>query len=294
MNSMHKTMRTAGDLILEYAQSLDARQRGEKHHSPSGFADLDKQFGAWLHAGHLIIVAGRPAMGKSVFAQQLAENIAEQQRTAIIFTLEMSGYEIIERSLSRRSRVSIQSLKTAELVGDELSRVVDSFVHVSRLPLLIDDASLDVTSLVEKTKNTAAALEKKELPPLGCIVIDYLQLVGAKAANRTLEIGKITSSLKKLAKELSVPVIALSQLNRGVENRTEKRPSLADLRESGNIEQDADLVLLIYRDDYYNKDSEFAGTAEIIAAKNRHGSNGFVRLVFCGENVEFRDRDYVY
>ncbi len=285
-----KTMRLAKELAMEYMVGLQNRVGGEKHYIPSKFVDLDKTFQGWLHEGHLIIIAGRPAMGKSAFAQQIAEQVAEQERTVIFFTLEMGALEITERAIARRSGVPVPYLKTAEQIEDnQWAKICRGFEEFLPLPLLVDDSSFDIAGLIHKAKAATNALQKSELPPLGAIVIDYLQLISAKGANRTLEIGQITSALKQLSKELSVPVIALSQLNRGVEGRTEKRPNLSDLRESGNIEQDADMVIFIYRDDYYNPDSEDAGIAEIIVAKNRHGTTGRIKLVFVGERVMFGD-----
>jgi replicative DNA helicase len=153
----------------------------------------------------------------------------------------------------------------------------------------VDDGSFDIAALVNKTKAAAAGLDRAGLPPLGLIVVDYLQLVSAKAANRTLEVGQVTNNLKRLAKELAVPVLALSQLNRAVEQRQDRRPTLSDLRESGQIEQDADLVLFLYRDEYYDENSADKGIAEVIAAKNRHGTTGTVKLAFVGERVAFGD-----
>lgn len=289
MEKKPKTMRLAKDLAIEYIDSLDARQRGEKHFLQSGLKTLDKKIPGWLHEGHLVIVAGRPSMGKSAFAQQIAEFVAEQ-RTAIFFTLEMSSYEITERAISRRSGVPIPTLKTADKVSkDDWEAISRAFVQFSELSLLVDDASFDIASIVHKSKAAAQHVEKAGLPALGCIVIDYVQLVQAKAANRTLEVGQVTNSLKKLAKDLSVPVIALSQLNRGVEGRPNKRPTLADLRESGQIEQDADIVLFLYRDEYYHDDSADKGIAEVIAAKNRHGPTGVVKLAFVSERLMFGD-----
>jgi replicative DNA helicase len=284
-----KTMRLAQDIASDYLKSLDSRQNGAKHYLSSGFATLDKQMPGWLHEGHLVIIASRPAMGKSAFAQQIAEAVAAQQRTAILFTLEMSSYEISERALSRRSGIPVPQLKTAVMSVEDWRRLADAFSQFGPLPLLIDDASFDIAALVSKTHAAVANLAKEKLPPLGCIVVDYLQLVGAKAANRTLEVGQVTSSLKRLAKELAVPVVALSQLNRAVENRSDKRPTLSDLRESGQIEQDADLVLFLYRDDYYDEKSPDKGIAEVIAAKNRHGTTGTAKLTFVGERIMFGD-----
>lgn len=283
-----KTMRLVNGLATEYLDALEARCNGTKQYLPSGFQSLDRRLPGWLHEGHLIVVAGRPAMGKSAFVQQVAEAVAAQQRTVIFFTLEMSAYELTERALARRAGLSIPALKTAEdLTDDDWRRLTGALTRFSPLPLLIDDASFDIAALLNKTQAAVANLAQAGLPPLGCVVVDYLQLVSAKAANRSLEIGQITGHLKRLAKQLAVPVIALSQLNRAVEGRPDKRPTLSDLRESGQIEQDADLVLFLYRDEYYDENSPEKGIAEVIAAKNRHGSTGTVKLAFISERVMF-------
>ena len=284
-----KSMKLAQELASTYLQSLDALLNGEKHHIASPFADLDKTIPAWLHEGHLIVVAGRPAMGKSVFAQMIAEHVAGQGKTALLYTLEMSSYEITERAVSRRSGIPIPDLKTIEKIAErDWPRITAAIAEFEVLPLLVDDGSFDIGELVHKSKAAAAGLAKSNLPPLGCIVLDYLQLVVAKAANRNLEITLVTSALKRLAKELAVPVIALSQLNRSVEGRPDRRPTLSDLRESGAIEQDADLVLFLYRDEYYTRDACVEkGVAEVIVAKNRHGATGTAKLAFIGERVMF-------
>lgn len=293
MDKQPKTMRLAKEIAADYLKSLDARFNGEKHYIPSGFRTLDKQLPAWLHEGHLIVVAGRPAMGKSAFAQQVAENIAGQQQTVIMYTLEMSGYEIAERSMCRHAGIPIPTLKTAEgLTNQDWERLSHAVTDFAALPFLIDDATFAIDEIINKTKAASAGLAKAELPPLGCVVVDYIQLVSARAANRTLEVGQVTSKLKQLAKELAVPVVALSQLNRGVEGRPDRRPTMADLRESGNIEQDADLIMFLYRDEYYNPDSPDKGIAELIVPKNRHGAIGSAKLAFSGAQVRFGDLAY--
>lgn len=283
-----KTVFVARDLVQNYIACLEALRRGEKRHLNSGFSDLDQRLPAWLHDGHLIVVAGRPSMGKSTFAQQLGENIAERGRTTLMFTLEMTGHEIAERSLSRRSGVPVPVLKTGENIDarwNEIARAVGEFVQ---LPYMVDDTSYELEVILRKARQVAATLNGEGFPPLGCIIVDYLQLVAAEAANRNLEVGAVASALKRLAKELCIPVIALAQLNRSVEGRVDKRPTLADLRESGQIEQDADLVLFLYRDDYYHKEkSEDPGVAEVIAAKNRHGATDTIRLAFIPERLLF-------
>lgn len=294
MDKRPKTMRLSKHVAADYLAALDARVTGQKHHIPSGFPSLDRQLPAWLHQGHLIVIAGRPAMGKSAFCQQIVENVASEKRTTIMFTLEMSSYEITERAMSRRTGIPIPTLKTANgLANRDWERLTNAYAELSLLPFLIDDSTFEIDEIVAKTHAASADLAKADLPPLGCVAIDYIQLVAAQAANRTLEVGQVTNKLKRLAKELSVPVVALSQLNRAAENRNDRRPTLADLRESGNIEQDADLVLFLYRDEYYNPDSSEKGVAEIIAAKNRHGATVTTKLAFSGEQVRFGELPYV-
>lgn len=228
-------------------------------------------------------------MGKTAFSQQIAEFIA-QERTTLFFSLEMSGHEITERAISRRSGVPITRLTTnTALNNDEWDELTNAFTTFSRLNLLIDDGSFEINEIVNKAKAAGASLEKAGMPPLGCIVVDYIQLIGCKAANRTLEVGQITRALKLLAKSLEVPVIALSQLNRGVEGRIDKRPELSDLRESGSIEQDADLIIFLYRDEYYNENSSDKGISEAISRKNRHGPTNTTKLAFSGEKIKFGD-----
>jgi len=288
-----KTMKLAKDLAEDYIDQLEAKITGQRHYTPSGFTQVDKKLGGWMHEGHLVVIAGRPAMGKSAFAQQLVESVAAQGKTAIMYTLEMSGYEITERSVSRRSGVPIPKLKTGEdMTESEKDSVMESLREFRHLPFLVDDASFGIEQLIEKTIAVQNGLAAKGLPPLGVIAVDYLQLVTAGGSNRTLEIGQVTGGLKRLAKDLKVPVLALSQLNRAVENKTDKRPGLSDLRESGNIEQDADMVLFLYRDEYYNENSEDKGIAEVICGKNRHGATGTVKLAFVGERVMFSDLAY--
>lgn len=286
-----RPMRQARELAADYLTGFDALLLGQKKHMDSGFTTVDRQIPGWLHEGHLIIVAGRPAMGKSAFAQQVCEAVATQDKATILFSLEMSCKEITERSVARRARVSIPKLKTGEGVTPADRVAVNTALEsYSGLPFFVDDTTFDIAEMVTKTKAEAAGFLKKGLPRLGCVVVDYLQLAQAKGANRNLEIGQITGALKRLAKELSVPVLALSQLNRAVEGRTDRRPTLSDLRDSGNIEQDADLVLYVYRDDYYDPVSADKGLAEIGTLKNRHGATGIAKLAFKGEHVTFSDR----
>lgn len=285
-----KTMIRAKDLIVSYVNHLDEQQAGVKNYVDSGFADLDTNLPGWLHDGRLIVIAGRPGMGKTAFSQQIAEFVATE-KTTLFFSLEMSCHEITERSVSRRSGVPITKLttNTTNLNNGEWDELTKALATFSKLHLLVDDGTFEINEIVTKAKTAEASLEKAGMPPLGCIVVDYIQLIVTKAANRTLEIGQITRALKMLAKALNVPVIALSQLNRGVEGRIDKRPELNDLRESGSIEQDADLIIFLYRDEYYNENSNDKGICEAIARKNRHGPTNTTKLAFSGEKIKFGD-----
>ena len=282
------SMRLAGALVTEYLSALDQRASGAVRHVPTGLASIDRQLPAVLHEGHLVILAGRPAIGKTALAQQIAENVAAANRSVIFFSLEMSGYEVIERAVSRRSGIPVAQLKMGEVDSQAWSRLLQAADMFGCLPMLVDDVSFDIKGLVAQAKATAAGLANRGLPPLGAIFVDYLQLVSGKAANRTLEVGQVTAGLKQLALELSVPVVALSQLSRCVDGRINKRPTMADLRD-GSIERDADLILFVYRDEYYNDNSTDPGVAEIIVGKNQHGFTSTVKLAFMGERVLFGD-----
>jgi replicative DNA helicase len=283
-------MKLFEDSLDSYIEILEAKLTGQRHYVPSKFTTLDNTLGGWLHEGHLVIVAGRPAMGKSAFAQQLAESVAKQDRTALMFTLEMNNYEIVERSMSRMTGIPIQKLKTGTgLTEHDKDLIIDAARENRKIPLLIDDGNHSIEQLCERSIAASNGLASRGLPKLGVIVVDYLQLVGGSGSNRTLEVGQVTGGLKKLSKELNVPVLALSQLNRSVESKTDKRPGLSDLRESGSIEQDADMVLFLYRDEYYNPNSTEKGVAEVICGKNRHGPTANVKLAFVGERVMFGD-----
>ncbi len=292
MTNKPKTILRADALAENYVSALEALRNGVKNYIVSGYDDLDKKLPAWLHNGHLIIVAARPSMGKTAFSQQLSENIAENGKTSLFFTLEMGSHEVTERSISRRSGVPVPTLKTGEIANNQWGDIATAIGEFSELPFLVDDSTFDLDTIIEKARAVAKNLENEGLPPLGCIIIDYLQMVAISRSgshgNRNIEVGEIATAFKRLAKELDIPVIALAQLDRGVESRTDKRPTLSDLRESGQIEQDADLVLFLYRDDYYTKkESEDPGVCEVIAAKNRHGATDTVRMAFLAERIMF-------
>ena len=252
---------------------------------PTGFADIDKMT-AGLQPGDLIIIAGRPGMGKTSFALNLALNVTQASSwPVLIFSLEMSKEQLAQRMLSVMAEVSLQHLRTGRLSSAELSKVIRSVQKFKTIPIFIDDTS-NLTAMEIRSK--ARRLKTKE-GKIGLIVIDYLQLIAPTIPreSRNQELSEISRSLKALAKELEVPVIALSQLSREVERRPDKRPMLSDLRESGAIEQEADLVIFLYREDYYFKDAKEPGVTEVIIAKQRNGPTGTIKLAFLKEFTKF-------
>ena len=255
----------------------------------TGFEDLD-QFTSGFQPGDLIIVAGRPSMGKTAFSINIAENIALQNKLPIaIFSMEMGASQLVTRMLGSIGKLDQQRMRNGSLEDDDWFRLTSAVGKLNDAPVYIDEGagltSFDVRARARRLQRQAGQL--------GLIVIDYIQLMSGTSdksnENRATEISEISRSLKSLAKELNVPVVALSQLNRSVEQRQDKRPVMSDLRESGAIEQDADLILFIYRDEVYNKDSEQKGTAEIIISKQRNGPIGTVRLTFLGEHTRFEN-----
>ncbi len=254
--------------------------------TPTGYDEFDENT-AGLQDGELIIVAGRPSMGKTSFAMNIVEYAALRSNACVaIFSMEMPGRSLTMRMLSSMGRINQQRIRTGKLNDDDWPRLTSAVSMLSEANLFIDDsAGLSPTEL------RARARRLKREHGLSLIVVDYLQLmkVSGTAENRATEISEISRSLKALAKELSVPVIALSQLNRSLEQRTDKRPVMSDLRESGAIEQDADLIVFIYRDEVYNEDSPEQGTAEIIVAKQRNGPIFKTRLTFLGKYTRFEN-----
>ena len=252
----------------------------------SGFDDLDKMT-AGLQPGDLVIVAGRPSMGKTSFAMNLAENAAISGKKAVaIFSMEMSAEQLSFRMISSLGRVNQSHLRTGNFTDEDWHRINAAVTIMSEAKIFIDD-----TPAMSPTEVRARSRRLSREHGLGMIVIDYIQLmqVSGNTENRATELSLISRSLKALAKELRVPVIALSQLNRSVEQRTDKRPVMSDLRESGAIEQDADLIAFIYRDEVYNKETMRKGIADIIIAKQRNGPIGEVHLTFLGEYTKFEN-----
>ena len=256
---------------------------------PTGFADLDYKT-AGLHESDLILVAARPAMGKSAFALNIATNAAvHAKRPVVIFNLEMSKSQLVNRILCSEAMVDSNKVRTGKIDEEDWIKLATALGPLSEAPIYIDDTpGISIAEIRAKCRKLK--IEKD----LGLIVIDYLQLIqgsGKKNASREQEISEISRSLKILAKELDVPVIALSQLSRAAEARQDHRPMLSDLRESGAIEQDADIVMFLYRDDYYNPDSEKKNIAEVILAKHRAGSTGTVELLWMGSYTKFANLD---
>lgn len=264
---------------------------------PSGFADLDLRT-AGFHKSELIILAARPAMGKTAFALNIATNATTKSDIPVLlFSLEMSKEQLVNRVLCSEAMVDSNKLKTGKIEENDWVKIVDALGPLSEAEMYIDDtAGISITEIRAKARKLK--LEKN----IGLIIIDYLQLIqgsgNRRNGSREQEISEISRSLKILAKELDIPVIALSQLSRAAEQRSEHRPMLSDLRESGSIEQDADIVMFLYRDDYYNEESENKNIAEVIIAKNRSGSVGTAEILWMSNytkfaNIEhYRDDEY--
>jgi replicative DNA helicase len=254
---------------------------------PSGFFDLDQKT-AGMHAGDLLIIAGRPSMGKTSLALNIAEYVAITEKLPVaIFSMEMGAEQLAMRVLCSVGRLDAQRVRTGRLNEDDWGRLTQAMALTKEAQIHIDETpALNPLELRSRARRLSRQYGK-----LGLIVVDYLQLMSASSTgeNRTTEISEITRSLKGLAKELGCPVLALSQLNRTVEQRTDKRPVMSDLRESGAIEQDADLILFIYRDEVYRPDTPDKGVAEIIIAKQRNGPIGTVRLTFLGQFTKFEN-----
>ncbi|WP_175725433.1 replicative DNA helicase [Burkholderia ambifaria] len=253
--------------------------------TPTGFVDLDRMTSG-MHGGELIIVAGRPSMGKTAFSMNIGEYVAVEYGLPVaVFSMEMPGTQLVMRMLGSIGRLDQHRMRTGRLTDEDWPKLTHAVQKMSEAQLFIDETGgLNPMELRSRARRLARQCGK-----LGLIIVDYLQLMSgsSQGENRATEISEISRSLKSLAKELDVPVIALSQLNRGLEQRPNKRPVMSDLRESGAIEQDADVILFIYRDEVYNPDSPAKGTAEIIIGKQRNGPIGPVRLTFLGQFTKF-------
>ena len=281
------------DVVLRTLDSIEkaAKQKGNITGLETGFRDLDAKT-AGLQKSDLILIAARPAMGKTAFVLNIAEYVALHSNSTIaLFSLEMSKEQLVKRMLAMNSVVDSQKIRTGDLEDDDWDKLVGSVRKIGNSNLVIDDTS-GITASELRSKCRKLKIEQG----LDLVIIDYLQLMtGAgkrKSDSRQQEISDISRSLKVMARELNVPVIALSQLSRAVESRPDKRPMLSDLRESGAIEQDADIVMFIYRDEYYNPDSEKKGVAEVIVAKQRSGPTGPVELAWLSQYTKFGNLEY--
>ncbi len=279
--------RSMGELLGSVVNSIEARmlRGGEVSGLPTGFADLDAMLDG-LKAGDLIIIAGRPSMGKSALALNIAENVALDGKPVMVFSLEMSDAQLITRALSSVGRINSKTLASGRLTDDDWDRVTNAMGRLHKAPLIIDQ-----TPALSAGQMRARARRQKRKGGLALIVIDYLQLMRGQGENRHQELSAITKALKAMAKDLGVPVVCLSQLSRKVEDRADKRPMMSDLRESGAIEEDADVIAMVYRDDYYRNDSPYMGLADILIRKHRMGECGDVRLAFQPEYSRFGDAD---
>ncbi|HHJ8034648.1 replicative DNA helicase [Streptococcus pyogenes] len=292
-HSNRSGFRKISDVLKVNYEALEARSKQTSNVTglPTGFRDLDK-ITTGLHPDQLVILAARPAVGKTAFVLNIAQNVGtKQKKTVAIFSLEMGAESLVDRMLAAEGMVDSYSLRTGQLTDQDWNNVTIAQGALAEAPIYIDDTpGIKITEIRARSRKLSQEVDGG----LGLIVIDYLQLItGTKPENRQQEVSDISRQLKILAKELKVPVIALSQLSRGVEQRQDKRPVLSDIRESGSIEQDADIVAFLYRDDYYRKEGDDAeeavedNTIEVILEKNRAGARGTVKLMFQKEYNKF-------
>jgi len=272
--------------IYDRLQRLSGEDREQYLGIPTGFRELDRVM-TGLNNSDLILLASRPGMGKTSFALNIAANVAiKSGKTVAIFSLEMSREQLVERIMSSDALVDGPKMRTGELSNQEWMRIAACARELAKAPILVDDtAAITVPEMKARLRRVR---------DVGLVIIDYLQLMstGSRFENRVQAVSEITRSLKIMAKEMNVPVLVLSQLSRQTESRSDRRPMLSDLRESGSIEQDADLVLFLYRDAYYNRDTEEQNVAECIVAKNRHGETGVTKLFWNGAHTRFTNLEH--
>lgn len=286
---MRQGFQLMGNLVVQLLDRVEEMSQNPNDITgvPTGFFDLDRMTSG-MQAGDLIVLAARPSMGKTALAINIAENVALNEGLPVaVFSMEMGASQLAIRIVGSIGRIDQTRLRTGKLIDEEWPRLTEAVERLRNVSLSIDETpGLTTAELRASARRLARTCGK-----LGLVVVDYLQLMsgssGGDGDNRATELGEISRGLKMLAKELQCPVIALSQLNRGVEQRTDKRPMMSDLRESGAIEQDADVIMFIYRDDYYNKDSKEPGVAEIIIGKQRNGPTGMVKLTFLKPITKF-------
>ena len=274
------------EILISAAETLTQRSSGNVRCLSSGFVDLDRQLSGGFRPGNLIVLAGRPAMGKTSLAVNIAYQVARHGSPSLFLSMEMPEQELADRLIAQSGSVFLSAVLAGDMEGDNGDRIMCAVSILENLPLVIDDqGGLTLFDVASKARSV------KRKHGLGLLVLDYLQLMSGDGDNRNQQIEQITRGLKALAKELDIPIIALSQLSRKCEERTNKRPMNSDLRESGAIEQDADVILFVYRDEEYNPASADKGTAEIIISKNRQGQNGMVRMSYQGCFTRFNDLD---
>ena len=278
------------DVVLNTLDQIEeaSKNKGKITGIPTGFTDLDYKL-TGLHPSQLLIVAARPAMGKTAFVLNIAQHVAFRQNVPVaIFSLEMSKEQLVTRLMSMEAMIDSQLIRTGELEDQDWEKLMESAAVIGHSPLIIDDTpGLTIAEIRSKCRRY------KQAQGVGLVIIDYLQLMAGngKSESRQQELSEISRSLKALAREIDAPIIALSQLNRAVDSRTDHKPVLSDLRESGSIEQDADVIMFIYRDDYYNPDTEKKNLAEIIVAKQRSGSTGSIELAWLGQYTKFANKE---
>jgi replicative DNA helicase len=271
-------------LLSPYIDVIDERfkRRGGFVGLPTGFSDIDKRTGG-LVGGQLIIIAGRPSMGKTTFALNIAENVALTDKTVMTFSMEMGANELLDKHYASIGSVLLESLRTGKLDDSEFNRITTTTHKLLKANMVIDDSpNLTIGEVISRARKI------KRQRGLALVVVDYLQLMRGDSKSRVEEISAISRGMKLMAKELDVPVIALSQLNRELEKRQNKRPMMSDLRESGAIEQDADIIMMLYRDEVYNESTDRKGIAECIFTQHRNGQTGMDGLLFDGAFSRFR------
>jgi replicative DNA helicase len=286
-----RTYASIGSLLGEVVERIETLYNRDDPSAvtgvPTGFADLDEKTSG-LQPGDLVIIAGRPSMGKTALALNITEHVALNTKLPVaVFSMEMGASQLALRMIGSVGRLDQHKLRTGRLAAEDWEKLSAALGRLSEAPILIDETpALNAIEVRSRARRLAKSYGK-----LGLVVVDYLQLMQAstQGENRATEISEISRAMKSLAKELKVPVVALSQLNRSLEQRPNKRPVMSDLRESGAIEQDADVILFIYRDEVYNPDTQDKGTAEIIIGKQRNGPIGTVRLTFLGEHTRFEN-----
>lgn len=288
--SVNQEVKPIGNILNKSFERIDdlIKNKGKLRGVPTGFVDIDNKL-LGLQNSDLIILAARPSVGKTSLALDIARNVGIKYKQAVgLFSLEMSGEQLSDRMVAAESNIDLWRLKTGNLCSKDIEKITETISKMSEAPIFIDDtSSLNITQL----RATARRLKKEH--DLKLIIIDYLQLMNGNKENRVQEISDISRGLKTLAKELNIPILALSQLSRAVESRNDQRPKLSDLRESGSIEQDADIVMFIYREDRVNPNTDKKGLAEVIISKHRNGSVGDVKLYFKEEVSSFKNLEQV-